>query len=140
MPLGAVDVSLTPAFTWDCSGTVDGFEFWLATDPDYSAVVVSFSAASVLTDTSWACDAPLEPDTNYFWRVRSVRGDAVGSWVEGSFTSGSPALPSPAPADVVIDVPQQSSSVSDYLLWAIFALAVVLLAGLIALILRTAPR
>lgn len=138
--IGASEVSLTPAFTWDCPGTVDGFEFDLAKDPEYVDVVASFSGETALTTSSWACDTRLEAETNYFWRVRSVRGDAVGSWVEGTFATASvTTAPTPAVAET-IDIPAQESTVSDYLLWAVVALAAILMMGLIVLILRTARR
>jgi len=136
--IGATGVRLTPVFTWDCPGSVDGFEFVLAKDPAYASVVASFSGETLLTTTSWACTTQLAAESNYFWRVRSVRGDAVGSWVEGTFTTGSVAAPPASPATETIDIPAQDSGVSDWLVWAIFALVAVLMLGIIVLIVRTA--
>jgi len=136
--IGATGVSLTPAFTWDCQATVDGFEFVLAKDPEYASVVASFGGESLLTNTSWVCSTQLAAGSNYFWRVRSVRGDAVGSWVEGSFTTGSVATAPVTPANETIDIPAQDSGVSDWFIWAIFALAAIFMLGLIVLIMRTA--
>jgi len=136
--IGAAGVSLTPSFTWDCQATVDGFEFVLAKDPEYADVVASFSGGSVLTNTSWSCDTQLSEESNYFWRVRSVRGDAVGSWVEGSFTTGSVATPLVTPENEIIDIPAQDAEMSDWLTWVIFVLAAILMLGLIVLIMRTA--
>jgi len=138
---GSMEVSTSPVFTWDCTGTVDGYEFMLAGDPSYAEPIVSFSGATKLTGSVWACDRLLDPDTNYLWRVRAVRGDAIGSWVEGSFRTSPETVDSVGvPAATTIDVPQESSGVSKYLVWVMFGLAVVLMLGVIVYTLRTARR
>ncbi len=139
--IGASEVSTTPVFTWNCSGTVEGYEFMLARDPGYTDVVESFAGAEMLSSTSWACGVSLEQGANYFWRVRAVRGDAVGSWVEGSFmTAPAASDPTGIPVSRTIDVPAQPSAASDYLIWGMFGLAFVLMVGLIVLVMRTSRR
>ncbi|MBN1855598.1 MAG: hypothetical protein JW846_01435 [Dehalococcoidia bacterium] len=139
--IGSTEVSTSPVFTWNCSGAVDGYEFMLAVEPSYAEPIASFSDATILTDGSWACDIVLDTATNYFWRVRAVRGDAIGSWVEGSFRTVSATVESSGvPSATTVDVPPQSSGVGDYLIWGMFVLAVVLFLGVIVLIMRTARR
>ena len=139
--IGAIDVSTSPVFTWDCPGTVDGFELVLASDPSYAEPIATFSGETMLLGTSWVCGVVLEPDSNYFWHVRSVRDDAIGSWVEGSFRTAAVAEDS---SDVVaassIDIPAQPSAVNDYFIWAMFGLTVILMSGLIVLVMRTGRR
>ncbi len=140
--VGASGVVTSPVFTWDCPGTVDGYEFMLARDPGYTDVVASFAGAGALSDNSWDCDVSLDQGMNYFWRVRAVRGEALGSWVGGSFTTeamsgvstGVPAAPS------TIDIPPPESPVRNYLVWAMFFLVALLMAGLIVLVMRTSRR
>ena len=139
--IGASEVSTSPVFTWNCPGTVDGFELMLATDPSYAEPIAMFSGATVLADGYWACDQALEPDTNYFWRVRAVRGDAIGSWVEGSFRTAPLSAETPGvAAATTVDIPSQPSSVSDHFIWAMFGLAAILMSGLVVLVMRTGSR
>ena len=139
--IGASGVATSPVFTWDCPGTVEGYEFMLATEPSYAEPVATFSGATMLTDGYWSCDEVLDPDTNYFWRARAVRGDALGPWVEGSFRTAPVSVDSSGvTAASTIDVPAQQTAVSDYFIWVMFGLAVILMSGLIVLVMRTRHR
>ncbi len=140
--VGATGVVTSPVFTWDCPGTVDGYEFMLARDPGYTDVVASFAGAGVLSDNSWVCDVSLDQGVNYFWRVRAVRGEALGSWIKGSFTTEVvPGVPAGVPsAPSTVDIPPPQLPVQDYLVWAMFALVALLLVGLIVLVMRTSRR
>jgi photosystem II stability/assembly factor-like uncharacterized protein len=138
--VGATGVVASPVFTWDCPGTVDGYEFMLARDPGYVDVAASFAGAELLSGTSWACDVSLEQGVNYFWRVRAVRGEALGSWVEASFTTApTPETVSPM-AVAPIEIPAQQSPIRDYFIWVMFGLVALLMVGLIVLVMRTSRR
>lgn len=138
--IAATGVALMPVFTWDSPCEVDGYEFMLSEDPSFADAMVSFSSGAMLTETMWRCDRELEPSTHYFWRVRSVRGDARGSWIEGHFTTGPLEVAAVQAAGQVIDVPAQQGAVSEAAIWVVFGLAVVLLVAVITLVMRTALR
>jgi hypothetical protein len=90
--------------------------------------------------TAWQCDRELKSSTTYFWRVRSVRGDAHGSWIEAHFTTAAGGSAPLAAAGQVINMPGQTSPVDDSTAWVLFALAVVLMVALITFVMRTAAR
>ncbi len=138
---GATHVDTRPLFMWAGPGTAEAYEFVLATDPEFVNLVVSFTGASALDATWWACDVELAAEANYFWRVRSVSGEARSPWVGSAFTTA-PAVEeaAPAPAGMVLVVPDPPAVVADYLVWTLFGLAVLLMSGLIVLVLSTAHR
>ncbi len=140
---GATNVDMRPVFTWHGPAMADAYEFTLATDPDFNNVVVSFSGDTALDTTDWVCNRDLSNGTNYFWRVRSVSVPANSPWATGAFVTAPAASASPSMVggDSVLEMPvQQQSPVSDYLIWAMFGLAALLMVGLIVLILRTGRR
>ena len=137
---GQTDVATRPIFTWNGPGMAAAYEFTLATDPEFTNAVASFTGSAALEITAWSCDRELSPGTNYFWRVRTVSGDACSPWVESSFTTASSELAAAPTTVAPIDIPAQQSSVSDYLIWTVFGLVALLMAGIIVLVLRTARR
>jgi len=137
---GTTGVPTHPVFTWNGPAMADAYEFTLATDPDFKNVVASFSGSSALQLTAWACDRELSSGTNYFWRVRSVSGQAHSPWVAGAFTTALTAVPPAAVGVAPVELPLQQASMNEYLVWTIFGLAALLMVGLIVLILRTARR
>ncbi len=140
---GANNVDVSPVFTWDGPNMAGAYDFALATDPDFNKIVVSFSGDTALHTTAWVCDRQLNYGTNYFWRVRSVNGDATSPWTGAAFvtaTASSPRSPATGGGSVVIVPVEQQSPVGDYLIWAMFVLAAVLMVGLILLVLRTSRR
>jgi photosystem II stability/assembly factor-like uncharacterized protein len=137
---GQTGVATPPIFTWNGPGMAAAYEFVLATDPGFANVVASYSGSAALESTVWVCDRELSSGTNYFWRVRSVSGEACSPWVESAFTTETP-VSKPVSAGInTVQVPAQASAVGDYFIWAMFGLIALLLVGLIALTLRTARR
>jgi len=138
--IGTTDVSLTPVFTWDSPCHAQGFEFMLCADPSYSDVIVEFSGDALLTETVWRCNRTLEPLTDYFWRVRSVRGDALGPWLEGYFrTEAETVTPAPV-AERAVGMPAQPADSLGGTSWVLFGLVVALMVALIILVMKTATR
>jgi len=134
---GATGVDTRPTFTWDGPGMAEAYEFTLTTDPDFNDIVATCEGATALDRTTWVCDRDLSPGTTYFWRVRSVSGQACSPWVSSAFST-SPATVSPPTAGAeIVDVPEMQPRVSGYLVWMVFGLVALLMMGLIVLILRT---
>lgn len=137
---GTTNIDTRPTFTWDGPAMAVAYEFALATDPDFTEVVATFSGATALNETAWVSDRELSAGTNYFWRVRSVSGEACSPWVASAFMTASPMTPPVAAGVVAIEWPVEQSPASDYLIWVLFGLAALLMVGIIVLIFRTARR
>jgi len=60
------------------------YDFQLSTDADFTVLVAEESNSS---NTMYTPAKPLDPGTDYFWRVRSRRGKLTGAWNTGSFTT-----------------------------------------------------
>ncbi len=65
---GAIEVSVTPVYTWGNATQASGYDFELATDAGFNNIIVS---ASGLTDATFSSGTPLIPANVYFWRVRA---------------------------------------------------------------------
>lgn len=137
---GATGVAARPVFTWHGPGMAAAYEFTLAGDAAFTRVVASFAGESALERTAWVCDRELAAGTTYFWRVRSVSGEACSPWVASAFTTAPAPMTPVAAGAAPVEVPSGRPAVSEYLVWVMFALIVLLLVALIALILRTAQR
>ncbi len=137
---GQTNVATRPVFTWNGPGMAAAYEFTLAKDAQFENVVASFSGSTALELTAWACDRELSPGTSYFWRVRSVNGDACSPWVAGAFTT---AAVTPAPVAggaTIIDLPASEPLAADALIWVMLGVLSLLMVALIVLVLRTARR
>jgi hypothetical protein len=98
---GATDVSLRPTFSWGALGGVDYYELEVATDANFSDVVIGEETEG----TAYTPDSDLEKNTTYFWRVRGCTDDGECSdWSStGVFTTGPEGQPgTPAWVWVVI--------------------------------------
>jgi len=71
---GAVDVALRPEHQWSAAAQADGYTVEWSTDPGFG----TFDTA-VVTGTSHTPAAPLQPDTEYFWRVRATNACGTGA-------------------------------------------------------------
>jgi hypothetical protein len=92
---GDTGVPLTPAFSWESAKAADTFEFVLATDSAFTAVLVT---ETVSTD-AFQPAVTLEYDTNYYWKVRALKAAvAISRWSDISvFTTAAEVV---APAEV----------------------------------------
>ena len=98
---GATNVPLRPTFSWGALGGVDYYELEVATDANFSDVVISEETEG----TAYTPDSDLEKNTTYFWRVRGCTDDGECSdWSStGVFTTGPEEQPgTPAWVWVVI--------------------------------------
>ncbi|HNS03798.1 MAG TPA: hypothetical protein PKM78_15610, partial [Anaerolineae bacterium] len=71
---GALNVAVTPVFTWNAASQAGSYRFDLATDAGFSAMVHS---ASGLTGTSYTAPITLNTSVRYYWRV--VAENACGT-------------------------------------------------------------
>ena len=92
---GDTGVPLSPAFSWESAKAADAFEFVLATDSAFTAVLVT---ETVSTD-AFQPAVTLEYDTNYYWKVRALKAAvAISRWSDISvFTTAAEVV---APAEV----------------------------------------
>jgi hypothetical protein len=98
---GATNVALRPTFSWGALGGVDYYELEVATDANFSDVVIDEETEG----TAYTPDSDLEKDMTYFWRVRGCTDDGECSdWSStGVFTTGPEVQPgTPAWVWVVI--------------------------------------
>jgi hypothetical protein len=115
---GATNVPLRPTFSWGALGGVDYYELEVATDANFSDVVISEETEG----TAYTPDSDLEKNTTYFWRVRGCTDDGECSdWSStGVFTTGPEEQPG-TPAWV----------------WVVIVLGAILAIVVIVLIVRT---
>ncbi|NLE94872.1 MAG: PQQ-like beta-propeller repeat protein, partial [Dehalococcoidia bacterium] len=137
---GETGVSLQPIFTWNGPGMAAAYEFTLARDPEFTRVIASFAGDAALDVTAWVCDRELSPGTSYFWRVRSVNGDACSPWVAGAFTTVGAASAPVTGGATTIDLSAQEPLTTDVLIWVMLGVLSLLMVALIVLVLRTARR
>jgi hypothetical protein len=157
---GATGVSVTPAITWGAVSGATGYDFKIATDAAFTAVVDS---KTNVTSTVYAPATALKPNTTYFWEVRALNGTAPSDWVVSAFTTststqGTTAPTGPAPttapavqptitfvvptapaAPITVIVPTQPAapvSTPAYV-WVIIVIGAVLVIAVIVLIART---
>ena len=71
----AINVALSPSFTWSAATQVATYTLEVATDAAFTAIV---HTASGLAGTSYS-GATLPSNTHYFWRVRAVNACGVGA-------------------------------------------------------------
>jgi hypothetical protein len=93
---GAVNVALTPTFTWTASSPAPEFQLEVATDPGMSNVVYR----AVVPGNSHMLDGQLVGNTMYYWRVRTA--NACGSSVSQLFNFRTLAPP-PAARILLVD-------------------------------------
>ena len=72
---GAIDVSLTPSYTWTAVPQAGTYEIEVASDPGFTTIV---DAATGLTTPDYT-GSILSPASQYYWRVRTVNACGTGS-------------------------------------------------------------
>jgi len=141
---GEQDIVLTPAFSWAEIGGADLYEFEMATDADFTAIVDSATPANNV----YLASAELDYATTYYWRVRGIAfsGAPEGDWNVSVFTTMlepeeaappvvvEPTPPAPAAPDITLTVP---AAETPAYVWAIIAIGAVLVVAMIVLIVRT---
>lgn len=72
----AEGVSRKATFSWENNPKADMYEFQLSHSPDF----VVIDEKVILGATSYSLRYELEPNTLYYWRVRSRTNNAMGDW------------------------------------------------------------
>ncbi|HVJ63040.1 MAG TPA: S8 family serine peptidase [Tahibacter sp.] len=75
----ATGASTTPAFSWTAFAGATSYRFQLSTDAGFATLVTD----TVVTATSFTPAAPLNPNTQYYWRVYGINtcGESTASAV-----------------------------------------------------------
>lgn len=82
---GLLVPSLSPQFSWEEVPFANAYDFQLALDPGFTSLVADTTVGAA----SFTAQA-LEPETDYYWRVRARTACGVGAYANAStFTTGS---------------------------------------------------
>jgi len=87
-PEGTVNQELPVAFSWTPRGFVNSYHLQVATDPEFSALVVD---EPVVTETPYVVEA-VEAGTTYYWRVSTTNEAGASEWSQASFTTVPPMV------------------------------------------------
>jgi hypothetical protein len=79
---------------WSAQGFVDSFDLQVATDAGFSDLIFDTSGLG----TSSLILQDLVPDTQYFWRVRTINQGGASGWASASFVAVAPVLQLTYPA------------------------------------------
>ena len=75
------------------------YEFQLALDPAFAAIVATSARSEAGGTTSFTPDADLSPNTTYYWRVRATDGEFTSGWSNTeSFRTPGGSSPGPGPS------------------------------------------
>ncbi len=72
--------------SWEYTGSLDYYEFELATDIAFTEIVNGWQGAD-LGDMSYVNVDELEGNTQYYYRVRVISGFTASAWVSGTFST-----------------------------------------------------
>jgi len=117
---GATNVPTKPTFSWGTIGGVDYYELQVATNANFSDLVIDEETAG----TAYTPDEDLDENTTYYWRVRGCTDDnECSDWSStGVFTTGPEEVPTAGtPAWV----------------WVVIVIGAILAIAVIVLIVRT---
>jgi len=89
-----VDQAEPITLRWTPQGLVGSFELQLATDAGFTNIVLD---TNNLGSANYAVQNP-SPNTQYFWRVRTVNQGGTSDWASASFTTVPPVLQLTYPA------------------------------------------
>jgi len=147
--VGDDEVSLTPTFAWGAVEDADTYYFEFADNAQFVVPLVKMSdELSALMVTNYAYTAELPYSTPYYWRVKAIGDDGVGSWATGVFvTMAEPEEEQPPvvveeQAPVIIEpivevITPAATPVTPGWIYAIIAVGAVLVIALLVLIVRT---
>lgn len=92
--LAAVNETQPVVLTWTSQGFARSFQLQVATDVEFDTLVVDESG---LKSRQYTLDA-VEPDTTYYWRIRTTNEGGTGAWATRSFASVEPRVQVIAPS------------------------------------------
>jgi len=134
---GAIDVPLSPGFTWSPYADSTRYEFQLATDAGFSDILAEAKVAA----TGYKYDGTLSNATTYFWRARGIEPTVTDWSPVASFTTEKVPVPPVVvePTPIPEPVPPM---ITPAIIWAIIAIGAILVIAVIVLIVKTraAPR
>jgi hypothetical protein len=87
-PGAAVNQNLPVAFFWTPTGFAASYHLQVATDPDFTTLVVDMSG---LTQSLYRLPS-VTPNTGYYWRVSTSNDGGVSDWATNSFTTIPPLV------------------------------------------------
>mgnify|MGYP006282665031 CR=1 FL=1 len=79
---GAGTTDLNPVLEWDPEPNADSYEVEISTDSNFSVITETAQTTSTQYQTQ-----ELDPNTNYFWRVRPLNNCVTGTFVSSSFAT-----------------------------------------------------
>jgi hypothetical protein len=77
---GAYDLTIRPSFSWEVNEAATGYEFQLATDPEFTNLLWDLTGVAALTRNNYTLNHELFYFTTYFWRTRAVLSTSVAEW------------------------------------------------------------
>jgi hypothetical protein len=115
----AQEVNRCPLFTWEEVAGTSGYELWVDTDETFSNPNIYNGS-----DPSYQCQANLEMNTTYYWKVRGISGPLFSNWSdtwsfttesgigidENSLVESAMIFPNPAEGQFYINVKAKESS------------------------------
>ncbi len=104
---GVAGMGVIPDFSWQADTLAVSYSIEVATDMDFTDVVLS---ASGIVETNWTASSALNPLTTYYWRVKGVNVCGEGDWsVVFSFTTANIACGNFASDDVPLTIISQGT-------------------------------
>ncbi|MGB2854214.1 MAG: hypothetical protein WBC55_07170, partial [Dehalococcoidia bacterium] len=87
---GATNVPLKPTFSWGTIGGFDYYELQVATDANFSGLVIDEETEG----TAYTPNENLDENATYYWRVKGSSATQESSWsATGVFTTGPEEVP-----------------------------------------------
>ncbi|USN96277.1 MAG: hypothetical protein H6797_04345 [Candidatus Nomurabacteria bacterium] len=81
------DVSTTPTFSWGAANLADTYQLVVASDANYSNIVINESG---LTNTTYTPSTALDTNTMYYWKVIAVNSSGTAISDGWKFTTAPP--------------------------------------------------
>lgn len=77
---GAVNVPVNTMFQWTPVDGAESYELEISTQYDFTNPVVRLTGANAIPINAWQNPDQFAYNTTYYWRVRAINSDTVGSW------------------------------------------------------------
>jgi len=77
---GSSGVQVKPIFQWTAISGADAYELLVSTGSDFASPVIIKQDDYALPANAWQCDANLDYDTTYYWKVRAINASTHSAW------------------------------------------------------------
>jgi photosystem II stability/assembly factor-like uncharacterized protein len=95
---GAAGVPVKPSFQWTAISGASSYELLVADNADFNRPVIVRTEQYAVPTNAWQCDASLDYNTTYYWKIRAVSESTHSSWSStGLFTTVSEPSEAPLP-------------------------------------------